>query len=96
MTEPDREIQTSRQAVYGPWRENMRGTSEQIEGLRVQWEANNPGKPLPSWWFPLVMVIAKLNRAASGVYHADNFTDARVYLEFVERMQKAEAPGGAT
>jgi hypothetical protein len=84
-------IHDERQSTYGPWRENMAGTSAQIDGLRRNWEACNPGKPLPEWWAPLVMVAVKMNRIASGHYKADNFDDLRVYLEFVETMQRGTA-----
>ena len=90
MTDNDARVQAARESVYGPWSTNMAGTSAQLEGLRIQWEGANPGKPLPAWWAPLSMVLVKINRIGSGVYHADNFTDARVYLDFVEKMQKAE------
>lgn len=81
-------LSSERQSVYGPWRQNMAGTSLQLDGLLSQYRANNPHDPLPTWWAPLCMVAVKLNRIASGNYHADNFDDLRVYLNFVEEMQK--------
>lgn len=80
-------IHADRQSKYGPWRDNMEGTSEQLQGLLRNWQASNPGKPLPAWWTPLMQVATKLNRIASGHYHGDNFDDSRVYLAFVEAMQ---------
>ncbi len=74
----------------------MAATSENMSGLHRQWQANNPGKPLPSWWAPLMQVAVKLNRVASGRFHQDNFDDARVYLSFVERLQQEEAACGGT
>jgi hypothetical protein len=91
MDEKAVSIHGERQSIYGPWRPNMTGTSMQMDGLRIQWESCNPGKPLPPWWFPLTMVAAKCNRIASGVYHADNFDDIAVYLKFVEDMQVENA-----
>jgi hypothetical protein len=86
-------IHASRQSVYGPWKSNMEGTSEQLTGLARQWTNCNPRAiSLPSWWAPLTMVAIKLNRIASGRYHQDNFDDLRVYLSFVEEMQ---SHGGA-
>jgi hypothetical protein len=90
MTEQDAQVHAARQSIYGPWETNMAGTSAQLDGLRIQWEGANPGKPLPAWWAPLSMVLVKANRIASGVYHADNFVDLRVYLNMVETTQKAE------
>lgn len=90
MKLPDdlQKIQDSRQSQYGPWRANMAGTSKQLDGLKQNYEACNPGKPLPPWWAPLAMVAVKLNRIASGHYKQDNFDDLRIYLNFVEEMQK--------
>jgi hypothetical protein len=76
-----------RQSDYGPWAANMTGTSEQMQGLARQWFSNNPDKPLPPWWCPLMQVAVKMNRIASGNYKPDNFDDLRVYLKFVEEMQ---------
>lgn len=84
-------ISDTRQSVYGSWKPNMAATSENMSGLYRQWQANNPGKPLPSWWAPLMQVAVKLNRVASGRFHQDNFDDARVYLSFVEQLQREEA-----
>lgn len=91
-------IHADRQSKYGPWRDNMEGTSEQLQGLLRNWTASNPGRPLPPWWTPLMQVATKLNRIASGHYHDDNFDDSRVYLAFVEAMQSGRemeiaAPG---
>lgn len=87
MNPQEQAIHADRQSTYGDWEANMRGTSEQISGLLRNYESMNPGEPLPGWWAPLVMVAVKLNRIASGVYHADSFTDLRVYLSFIEWMQ---------
>lgn len=89
-------ISATRQSTYGAWEPNMVATSENMSGLYRQWQANNPNTPLPGWWAPLMQVAVKLNRIASGKYHADNFDDARVYLGFVEAMQRGEACGGTT
>ena len=91
----DTEVQHQRESVYGDWRINMGTTSDQIDAIARQYRANNPGMPLPEWWAPLVQVVVKLNRMASGRYHPDNFTDARNYLAFVEEMQRAACPGVA-
>lgn len=91
MTPAEKAIHDSRQAVYGEAKTNMRGTSKQIEGLFINWQNNNPDKPLPEWFAPLVMCAVKMNRIASGNYTEDNFTDLRVYLTFVEEMQRAES-----
>lgn len=89
-------IHTERQSIYGPWQPNMIGTSEQLTGLARQWQNCNPqDKAFPGWWTPLTQCAVKLNRIASGRYHEDNFSDLRVYLKFVEEMQKGvkcEAP----
>jgi len=90
------ELQDSRESVYGPWQANMAGTSLQIDGMLQNYiAANDIGMAaddltLPEWWTPLCMCAVKLNRIASGHYHEDSFKDLRVYLSFVERMQKQE------
>ena len=88
-------ISDTRQAVYGGWKPNMQATSENMSGLYRQFIANNPGKPLPAWWAPLMQVAVKLNRIASGRFHKDNFDDAAVYMSFVEQMQHEESNGQA-
>jgi hypothetical protein len=88
VTDHERRISEERQARYGPWQANMEGTSAQLHGLTVQYQANHPNAPLPEWWAPLSQVAVKLNRIASGHYHEDNFTDLRNYLQMVESMQK--------
>ena len=92
---PDEEIQKTREATYGAWRANMAGTSQQIAGLLTQMLSNGQMTvsptgvvSLPSWATPAFMAIVKLNRIGSGVPHADNFADARVYMQFTEEMQK--------
>ena len=93
-------LPTERQGQYGPWEANMAGTSRQIGGMLTNYVACNPDAPLPDWWAPLCMVAVKLNRIASGRYKADNFDDLRVYLSFVERMQRdstqSSTPTGET
>jgi len=42
--------------------------------------------PIPSWIVELMMVNFKVQRAAL-IYHADNFVDARAYLQFAEKDQ---------
>ena len=97
MMLPDdlQELRTSREDVYGPWWANMRGTSSQMHGLMLNYAAAQgylEGKvPFPIWWAPLMMCAVKLNRIASGNYVEDNFKDLKVYLSFVETMQKEEA-----
>lgn len=59
-----------------------------IRGMLRQYESCNQCANLPDWWAPLSMIAVKLNRIASGRYHADNFADLRVYLDMVEQMQK--------
>jgi len=44
---------------------------------------------IPAWLVELMMVDFKTQRAAR-VYHADNFTDARAYLQFAEKDQKPQ------
>lgn len=89
------DLQESREGVYGPWRDNMYGTSRQMQGLFHNYMMCSRGSPLPKWWAPLMMVAVKLNRIASGNYLEDNFKDLRVYLYFVEQMQKEEAADAA-
>lgn len=89
LSEEERRISDTRQSTYGAWQPNMAATSENMSGLYRQFVANNPGKPLPDWWAPLMQVAVKLNRIASGTYHEDNFVDIRVYLSFIEQMQEA-------
>lgn len=43
--------------------------------------------PIPSWLVELMMVDFKTQRA-SRVFHADNFIDARAYLQFAEKDQQ--------
>ena len=82
------QIREEREGVYGAWRPNMRATTLHIEAMRQQWEANDGNADLPPYFAPLVMVAVKLNRIASGHYHADNFADLRNYLDMVEQMQR--------
>lgn len=96
LSEKERRLSDTRQSTYGAWKPNMEATSENMSGLYRQFVANNPGKPLPSWWAPLMQVAVKLNRIASGKYHADNFDDTRVYLSFVEQLQQEEEACGGT
>jgi len=93
-------LQANRENVYGPWRDNMEGTSLQMQGLWQNYIASRGyiprllhkigvwKIPLPPWWCPVMMVAVKLNRIASGNYVKDNFDDLRVYLSFIEEMQK--------
>ena len=91
LTKELQELQESRQGKYGPWPRNMAGTSSQMDGLLENYQAaQGKDEPLPIWWCPLMMVAVKLNRIASGNYVKDNFDDLKVYLSFVERMQKQE------
>ncbi len=84
------ELQTSREGVYGPAMANMAGTSKQMDGLLENFLASKISTTLPDWWCPLMMCAVKLNRIASGNYHEDNFKDLRVYLSFVEEMQREQ------
>jgi hypothetical protein len=91
------EVQKDRQSVYGNPYHNMAGTSQQIAGILTQMLANGQMKidahgivSLPGWAAPLLMAAVKINRAASGVPHDDNFLDAEVYLGFAADMQKVE------
>ena len=92
LTQTERKIHDERQSVYGPWKGNMTGTSWQLAGLQHQYQACQGSGCLPPWWAPLSLVAVKLNRIASGNYHADNFDDLRVYLGFVEEMQRGPTP----
>ena len=97
----DEEIQKTREATYGSPFPNMAGTSQQIAGLLTQMLANGSMRlvdsgghqrvELSDWAAPLFMVVVKLNRMGSGVPHEDNATDARVYMQFVQEMQKEAA-----
>lgn len=95
-------VHRERGAVYGDYRANMTGTSQQIAGLLTQMLAaggmtvTRDGKPvdlrgcvvhLPAWAAPLIMGAVKLNRMASGVAHEDNVTDAVNYMRFALGMQ---------
>lgn len=86
-----RELQLGRENIYGEWDVNMETTSQQMAALAHQYTCAQNGQDFPIWWCPLMMVVVKLNRIASGNYHEDNFKDLRVYLSFVEEMQKQEA-----
>ncbi len=88
-------IQDSRESVYGHWRANMAGTSWVMCGLLQNLNAcqseENEDTEIPDWWAPLMMVAVKLNRIASGNFKQDNFDDLKVYLSFVETMQKEKS-----
>ena len=94
----DEEIQNQRESKYGPWRANMAGTTQQIAGMLTQMLNNRSMRVIDSggyqrvelddWAAPMLMALVKLNRAGSGVPHADNFVDARNYMMFAEEMQK--------
>lgn len=45
--------------------------------------------PLPCWMVELMMTAFKIQRSAL-VYHADNFIDARAYLNFAEKDQRQQ------
>ncbi len=85
-------IQDDRQGVYGNFHSNMRGTSKQIAGLLENMEPpdGQTTPDIPGWFAPLVMVVVKLNRIASGNYKKDNFDDLKVYLSFMETMQQEQ------
>lgn len=102
MSQDVQQVRKERQSTYGPWRTNMAGTSTQIAGMLAQMVENGAAKigrnakggidaTIPDWFTPLVMLLVKANRIGSGVYHADNFTDLRAYLDMVEQMQRDEA-----
>lgn len=97
------EIVAERSAKYGPPHPNMAGTSQQIAGLLTQMLANGGMRInsrgqviLDDWAAALLMVAVKLNRAGSGVAHADNLIDAANYWRFALEMQEAhhERSGG--
>ncbi len=89
-----KELQQSREGVYGCWEDNMFTTSQIINALQTQWHANNPGyNNLPPWWHPLECVAVKLNRIACGRFRQDSFDDIKVYLSFVEAMMKEKQNG---
>lgn len=56
------------------------GLIQQHYGLRLD-------HPLPAWLVELMLVQFKVQRAAR-VFHADNFVDARAYLQFAETDQQ--------
>ena len=98
MTPQEQAIHTERQEVYGPWAQNMIGTSQQIAGLLTQMYANGHMLidkegivSISPWAAPLFMLAFKSNRMASGNHHADNFVDLKVYAEMVERFQRETA-----
>ena len=43
--------------------------------------------PMPSWLVELMMTAFKVQRSAR-VFHADNYVDARAYLQFAEKDQQ--------
>jgi hypothetical protein len=90
LDETGKALHADRQSVYGDYRANMTGTSAQIDGMVRNWQENNPGKPLPSYFAALCQCVVKLNRIASGHFKQDNFDDLRVYLSFAEEMQRGE------
>lgn len=45
---------------------------------------------MPSWLVELMMVSFKVHRAAR-VFHADNYVDARAYLQFAEKDQQPQS-----
>jgi hypothetical protein len=96
MNEHQQAVHSERQSVYGGYRANMTGTSQQLSGLITQMLATGAARfedgvlHLPAWATPLFMVAVKVNRAASGHYHADNLTDAAVYFEMALAMQREE------
>ena len=89
-------IQTERGKTYGPWRQNMTGTSQQIAGLLTQMYACGQIQvdadgifTIPDWTAPMILALAvKGNRIASGHFLPDNYDDAEVYLRFVKEMQQ--------
>ena len=93
-------IQDSRENVYGPWRENMLGTSFQMCGMLINRFAaademaavkavmDMMANGLMDDIAPLFMLAVKTNRMASGNYKPDNFIDNTVYQSFVERLQQ--------
>lgn len=82
------EIKRDRQAIYGDPRENHEGIAAAWAGLLQPWWVEiAEGTPVPPHVVALLMAALKMNRMRR-VYHADNFDDIRVYLEFAEKWQK--------
>ena len=85
------QVKHDRQKVYGDPRENHDGIAQSWAGLLQPWhEEIRLGRPLPAHVVALLMVQLKANRMRR-VYHADNYTDLRAYLDFAEAWQK-DAP----
>jgi len=85
------DLRAERGSNYGPFSENMVATSLQLRGMWMEFQACNPGAPVPSWWTPLTQVAIKLNRTASGVYHPDHAIDGSHYWTQAILMQKEDS-----
>lgn len=88
-------VKNERQKVYGDPRENHAGIAQSWAGILQPWhEEIRRGEPVPPHVVALLMVQLKANRMRR-VYHGDNFTDLRAYLDFAEEWQR-EAPPPAS
>lgn len=73
--------------VYGDPQLSHENIGLQWTGLIQQHYGMKLEHPLPAWLVNLMMVAFKTNRSAR-VYQADNFIDAKAYLQFAEEGQK--------
>lgn len=97
MLTPEQEaIKAERRKVYGEPLDNHRGIAQMWAPLlQPHAVAITNGDPIPAWTVALLMAALKLDRMRL-VYHADNYTDAAVYLGFAEEWQKPETPSEET
>jgi hypothetical protein len=83
-------VKHERQKVYGDPLENHRGIAQAWAGILQPWhEEIRRGEPVPPHVVALLMAAMKMNRMRR-VYHADNFTDLRAYLDFAQQWQERE------
>ena len=86
------QVKHERQKVYGDPRENHAGIAQSWAGILQPWhEEIRRGEPVPPHVVALLMVQVKANRMRR-VYHGDNYTDLRAYLDFAEEWQREAKP----
>lgn len=95
MTQQISDIIAERGKVYGDPRLSHENIGLSWTALIQQHYGMTLSHPLPDWLVELMMVGFKLNRSAR-VFHADNYLDARAYLQFAETDQKQHELGNTS
>ncbi len=92
MSEPTdlKALEAERGKVYGDPKLSHTNIGLSWTGLLQQHYGIALDHPIPPELVALMMTTFKCQRSAR-VYHADNYDDGRVYLDFAQRFQKPTA-----